>query len=110
MLLTGALLSVMLAACGGSDSNALGHSACLDVASSLRYYADSKHASTPAAAAAYRSRALSQLRAALQPAALAAGSDGQWQALMATLSESSRVNESELVIALSAQCAQTLSS
>ena len=35
--------------------------------------------------------------------------DGSWQALEATLSESSRVPEKELVQALTAQCAQTLS-
>jgi len=108
-LVSTALLAVALAGCGGGSSSALGHTACVDVSRSLRAYSAAGRARTAVAAAADRARALSQLRDALQPAALAAGSDGQWQALEATLSESSRVAESELVTALSAQCAQTLS-
>ena len=56
-----------------------------------------------------RARALTLLREALQPAALAGSNDGDWQALMTTLSESNRVPESKLVPALSAQSAQSLS-
>ena len=44
-------------------------------------------------------------RSALQPAAIAARDDAKWQALMATISESSRVPESVLVSALQQQCA-----
>lgn len=107
--MTTTALALALSSCGGSDSNALGHKACVEVSSSLRTFAAAKTAARPAAATADRSRALSELRNALQPAALAGSSDGQWQALEATLSESSRVPESDLVTALSAQCAQTLS-
>lgn len=96
-----------LASCGGSDAGALGHRACVEVATSLRLFTAAQRA-TPSVAARDRTSALSDLRDALQPAALAAGTDGQWQALEATLSESSRVPESDLVTALSAQCAATL--
>lgn len=78
------------------------------MAASLVLYARSQHAA-PALARSESARALGALRSALQPAALAASNDGQWQALEATLSESSRVPESYLVTALSAQCAQSLS-
>lgn len=103
-----ALLAALLASCGGTSSGALGHEACLEVSTSLRYYAAAQRATSAGFAATDRARAVNALHHALQPAALAASSDGQWQALEATLSESSRVPESELVTALSAQCAQTL--
>jgi hypothetical protein len=49
------------------------------------------------------------LRAAEQPAALAAASSGDWQALEATPEEGAHGNsESNLVTALNAQCAQSL--
>ena len=46
-----------------------------------------------------------QLRDAPPPGRQAAGQAGQWQALMATLAESDRLPESDLVHALRAQCA-----
>lgn len=95
-------------ACGTSASS-LGHEACIDVGHSLSLYAQSTKTSDAALAEKDRARALSLLRQALQPAALAGSNDGDWQALMATLSESNRVPESKLVSALSAQCAQSLS-
>ncbi|MCU1494067.1 MAG: hypothetical protein JWO62_1831 [Acidimicrobiaceae bacterium] len=109
VLATTGALGLALSGCGGSGSDALGHKACVEVSRSLRTYAAAASAPSPARAAADRGVALSELRDALQPAALAGSSDGQWQALEATLSESSRVPESDLVIALTAQCAQTLS-
>ena len=109
LVLATAGLAAGLGACGGGNSAALGHEACVDVAASLRYYGDASHAASPARARADRARALEDLDNALQPAALAASSDGSWQALEATLSESSRVNEGLLTTALDAQCAQTLS-
>ena len=57
------------------------------------------------AAVALRRQALIQLSDALPLAAIAAGEDTEWQALDATLSETSRVPERNLVHALSAQCA-----
>ncbi len=95
-------------ACGASAST-LGHQACVDVGHSLSIYAQSTKTSDAALAGKDRARALTLLREALQPAALAGSNDGDWQALMTTLSESNRVPESKLVPALSAQCAQSLS-
>jgi hypothetical protein len=96
-----------ISACGASASS-LGHEACVDVGRSLSIYARSTRTSDAALAAQNRQRALSLLRKALQPAAIAGSGDGDWQALMTTLSESNRVPESKLVSALSAQCAQSL--
>ncbi len=48
--------------------------------------------------------ALEKLREALPYAAIAAGSDGNYQALQITLSESSRVPEARLIPALKSQC------
>ena len=52
-----------------------------------------------------RAEALDQIRTALPLAAVAAGENTAWQALEATLSESSRVPLKDLVNALTAQCA-----
>ncbi|MDA8291490.1 MAG: hypothetical protein M0Z33_07425 [Actinomycetota bacterium] len=94
-------------ACVGGGASSLGHRACLDVASSIRRYAAASH-SPGAAAARDRAAALTLIQRAVPLAALAASSDGTWQALGATLSESSRVPESDLLPALRAECAQTL--
>jgi hypothetical protein len=51
-----------------------------------------------------------ELRTALPIAAEAAYDDGQWQALMTTLSESNRIAPSTLIPALTQQCATTTSS
>ncbi len=101
-------LSLTLASCGGSQAAALGHTACVDVAASIHEYSVSTRATTARVASRERALALEELRRALQPAALAGSAGGQWEALTATLSESSRVPEAELVTALSAQCAATL--
>ena len=50
------------------------------------------------------------MRQALPIAAQAAYRDGQWQALMTTVSESNRVPETTLVTALQQQCQQADSS
>jgi hypothetical protein len=99
--------AVLATACGATAS-ALGHQACEDVGHSLSLYAQSTKTSDIVLAHRDRQRALSLLRQALQPAAIAGSNDGDWQALMATLSESNRVPESKLVSALSAQCAESL--
>ena len=98
---------VGLSACGSSGAAALGHTACVDVARSITEYEKAGH-EQGARASALRAKALGELRNALQPAALASASDTAWQALTATLSETSRVAESALVSALQAQCAATL--
>jgi hypothetical protein len=78
------------------------------VSRSLTAYADAGRAG-PIQARVERARALDELREALPLAARAGSDGGQWQALGATLSESSRVPEGDLVTALQAQCAATLS-
>ena len=100
----------LLGACGGSSGDALAHEACLDVQHSLTLYNESTHATSAAARTALAAKAQSALRKAMQPAALAGGGGGQWEALAITVSESSRVTESLLVTALSAQCASSLQS
>lgn len=102
------LLATFTSACGASASS-LGHEACLDVAKSLAIYGRSTKTTDQSLAGKERQRALSLLRKALQPAAIAGSNDGDWEALMTTLSESNRVPEGKLVAALSAQCAQSLS-
>ena len=101
-------LGVTLSSCGGSQAAALGHTACVDVSASLREYAISTRAHSAESARHERARALEELRRALPPAALAGSAGGPWEALTATLSESSRVPEADLVEALTAQCAATL--
>jgi hypothetical protein len=64
----------------------------------------------PTVAEKLRQQAALQLDAALPIAAQAAYHDGQWQSLMTTLSESSRVPEATLVTALQEQCQQADSS
>ncbi len=109
LLATAVLLigGATLAGCG-AQSASLGHQACVEVASSLRLYAASGHA-TGAEQRSLVNRANVALRVAGEKAALAASSDTDWQALEATLSESSHLPEGDLVHALHAQCKQTLS-
>jgi len=96
---------------GCANSNALGliRQACTHVQRSLVLYGASTAAASPAAAQSDRSAALEQLRAATPLAATAAGENAQWDAFSVTLSESSRVPESDLVRALHAQCADVSS-
>ncbi len=65
---------------------------------------------TPRLAGQLQQEAYIQLRQALPIAAQAAYHDGQWQALMTTVSESNRVPETTLVSSLRAQCQQADSS
>jgi hypothetical protein len=100
--------ALLLSACGGPSGDALAHEACLDVQRSISYYHQSTVATTAATQTSLARKAQAALRAALQPAALAGGGGGQWEALAMTLSESNRVSEARLVTALSAQCAASL--
>ena len=103
-----ALAAVALVSCSsGQSSGALEHEACVEVHHSLTLYATAAH-DAPAAARAARTAAENLLRAALQPAAIASAGDADYQALSATLSETSRVPESQLTTALSDQCAAVL--
>ena len=99
-----ALAGTLLGACGSAGGGGLAQEACAHVNRSIALY-DKAAREQGAAAAATRKAALVELRRALRPAALAGSAGGQFQALQATLSESSRVPESQLVSALSAQCA-----
>lgn len=78
--------------------------------SSISLFTRAEHESDPSTATALRQKAYLQLRQALPIAAQAAYHDGQWQSLMTTVSESSRVPESTLVSALRDQCQQADSS
>lgn len=93
-----------LTACSHGDALSLARQACGHVQRSIALYERSTTAG-PTAGQADTAAALAQLRAALPLAATAAGEDAQWQALVTTLAESSRVPEADLVPALEAQCA-----
>ncbi|MGH7750687.1 MAG: hypothetical protein ACREQ5_38840 [Candidatus Dormibacteria bacterium] len=98
--------AALVTGCSGS-ARPQAQQACRLVGKSLQTLAQSQHESGPAADRD-RAAALEELRAALPIAALAATQDGQWQALDATLSESSRVTEANLVPALTRECAATV--
>ena len=99
-----ALGSVLLAGCSNQRGLDLARQACQHVDRSLTLYQESTTAASPSVGGAQRTRALTQLRAALPLAASAAGEANQWQGLMATLAESAHLPESDLVRALRQQC------
>ncbi len=100
--------SIGLAACSSSGVT-LARQACGHVNRSITLYTRSLHDS-PKEAGTLQEQAYLQLRFALPIAAQAATSNGQWQALMTTLSESNRVPEHYLLQALRAQCGDADSS
>ncbi len=102
-------LGASLSACGNSGTT-LAKQACSHIDRSIRLLEQSDHQPDGTQAAQLAQQAYKQLRTALPIAAEAAYQDGQWQALMTTVSESNRVPESTLVDALSAQCSQADSS
>lgn len=107
LVLVTASLAVLAAACGSSASSQAAQ-ACRYVHSSLTLYDESVKAAKAGDSRTARNdsaQALADLRLALPLAAQAAGSDGDWQPLMANLSESNRVPEKNLVHALTQQCA-----
>ncbi len=93
-----------LAACGQSGGTTQAKQACKHVGASLSLLQKASQADGQTAGA-LRQQAYLQLREALPLAAEAADTNGQWQALMTTISESNRVPEHYLVTALRAQCA-----
>lgn len=101
--------AVGLSGCATSHALALVRQACRHVDSSLSLYQASTTTASGASAQADSAAALQQLRDALPLAATAAGENAQWDAFMTTLSETSRVPESDLVIALRQQCADVAS-
>ena len=92
-----------LSACSG-NGKALAQAACVHVNRSIALDKDATADTDPTTAANLNREAYIQLVDALPIAAQAAGKDSQWQALMTTVSESSRVSESHLVGALTDQC------
>jgi len=114
-ILAVALSGFALSACGNGASS-LGKQACGDVAKSIILYNESLRAGSPAAVSHLTEEATVELRLALPLAAAAADDDTTWQPLEATLSETNRfsradgspnqgkMNEGELITALTAQC------
>jgi hypothetical protein len=82
----------------------LAQAACVHVDKSISLYKQATATTDPARSAALYQQAYIQLVDALPLAAQAAGKDSQWQALMTTVSESSRVSESHLIGAMTDQC------
>jgi hypothetical protein len=105
-----AVVASGLGGCANQDGTDLARQACRHVDRSLTLYQASLHASDAAAARAKQSEAMAELRDALPLASTAAGQAGQYQALMATLTESDHLPESLLVHALGAQCTAVNSS
>jgi hypothetical protein len=97
--------AVGLSGCSNAHALSLVRQACIHVERSLSLYEQSGRASSPRVQQADAAAALLQLQEALPLAASAAGENAQWQAFSTTLSESSRVPESDLVSALRQQCA-----
>jgi hypothetical protein len=97
-------LGSALSACGSGNGTALAKQACTHVDRSIGLLKQSAHQSDQIEAARLTQRAYIELRDALPIAAQAAYLDGQWQALMTTVSESNRVPETTLTTALAAQC------
>jgi hypothetical protein len=98
-------LGVGLTGCADSAAFGLVSQACHNVSESLALYRKAQTQPDPKLAASERARAETQLEEASPLATEAAGQAPQWQALMATLAETSRLPESDLVQALQAQCA-----
>jgi hypothetical protein len=102
-------LGATLSACG-NDGTALAKQACGHIDRSIQLLKESGHQADAATSAQLANQAYDQLRQALPIAAQAAYHDGEWQALMTTVSESNRVPETTLITALKDQCQQADSS
>lgn len=98
---------LLLAACG-SSAGANAKKSCEIVDSALASYNSAKAASHSKLSTAQKVKELNLLRTALPYAAIAAGSNLEYQALQATLSETNRVPERLLVSALNRECRQIL--
>ena len=100
----------LVTGCSNGAAQGLARQACTHVDQALRLFVRAQSEGTGPQAVADQTASISELRAALPIAAVAAGQSAHWQALMTTLSESARVPESYLVHALTAQCADAQSS
>lgn len=105
LLVAGAVAAVALplGACANSQALEEARQACDHVNRSVALFHRSD-AAPPAAQAADRARALAELRRALPIAAIAAGQEPQWQALMTDIAEANRVPEADLVSSLHQLC------
>lgn len=97
--------SLAASGCASQNGAALAKQACTYVSSSISTYESSLKSKSHSEELHLQDEAYDKLQLGLQPAALATGDSGQWQALMATISESSHVPEGLLVDALQQQCA-----
>jgi hypothetical protein len=100
-----AAISTIASGCDGSNGAVLAKQACEYVSSSISLFESSLTTKDKGTQNHLQDQAYDEMQLALQPAALAAGDNGQWQALSTTISESSRVPEGALVSALQQQCA-----
>jgi hypothetical protein len=98
------LCGASLTSCSSNGAAGLASQACAHIERGLAA-AGKESSASPARAARLQVEVLAQIRAAVPLAAVAAGEDTTWQALEATLSESSRVPVHYLLPALAAQCA-----
>ena len=97
-------LGLLLSACSGASGNHLAKLACAHVSRSIALYQQAERLTNNAMANKLRKEAISELVSAEAEAGQAALASSRWQALMATVSESSRVPESYLIHALTRQC------
>lgn len=97
--------SLLLAGCSSQTPQALAQQACGQVDHSIALYQRAQQSPGSAHSALDATEAVEQLRTGALPlAAQAANGDGQWQALVTILEESSRVPESSLIASLQQQC------
>lgn len=96
-------LGTALSACGNGGQT-LAREACSHITRSITLLHQSQDRSDPVRSAQLQQEAYQELRKALPLTAEAAYDDGQWQALMTTVSESNRVPETTLIPSLQAQC------
>jgi hypothetical protein len=102
----GAALVSLLALSGCSQNGlALAQQACVHVDRSVTLYKEAERTPSPTVARTQVQQAYVQLRDALPLAAAATSDNGQWNALMTAISESARVDESQLLTALQDECA-----
>ncbi len=104
-----AVSGLVVSGCG-QGGQSLAQQACVHVDRSITLYKQAERTPDAATAAAKVKEAYVQLRLALPLAAAATSANGQWNALMTAISESARVQESNLIVALRAECAAAQSS
>lgn len=102
IVLAVAAAGVVLAACGGTNGDAI--AACGRVDRGLAVYRASLHAASAAVARRDTTEAIDDLAAAEQDAALANSADGTYNALMTLLQQAQQVPLKYLVASLTRTC------